>query len=202
MYCAQFAPVGLPIGQLLLSVIEMRPVDVTAGVAAVACVFCSGMVNCRVTPEDTLMLCRAARLTSTVAPAVAVFAVTKPCKIAGPVAPASATSGITFKFVPFGTFTTAVALYGKFAAPSATTTMSNVPVGSGQKRKFPCGSAPVCIRIRSTPVLSGCSRATMTLPEIGFFVTESTTWPPIPEVLALTTPAVSVGFRRNVPFPS
>jgi len=49
------------------------------------------------------MLCEAARLTSAFAPAVALFTVTKPCKIAGPVAQVSATSGITSKFVPFGT---------------------------------------------------------------------------------------------------
>src|SRR6266851_2370766 len=137
VYCAQFAPVGLPVGQFLLSVMEIRSVEITAGVVVVACVSCSGIVNCRVTLADTLIVCRAARLTSAIAPAVAVFAVTKPCKIAGPAAPVSATSGMAFRFVPFGTFTTAVALYGRFAVPSATTTMSNVPVGSGQKRKFP-----------------------------------------------------------------
>src|SRR5260370_656888 len=185
VYCAQFAPVGLPIGQFLLSVMEIRPVDVTAEVIAVACVFWSGMVNCRVTLEDTLMVCRAARVTSAVAPAVAVLAVTKPCKIAGPAAPVSATSGMMFRFVPFGTFTTAVALYGRFAAPSATTTMSNVPVGSGQKRKFPFESAAACMTMRSMPMLSVRSSAPMTLPDIGFLVTGSTTSPPVPQLLRL-----------------
>jgi hypothetical protein len=145
VYCAQFAPVGLPIGQLALSVMEISPVDVTAGVAVVACVLCSGIVTCRVVLDETLMVSRAATVASAVAPAVAVFAVTKPCKIAGPEAPVSATRAIPFRFAPFGTFTTAVALYGKFAGPSATTTTSNVPIGSGQKRKFPCESAAACI---------------------------------------------------------
>jgi hypothetical protein len=74
------------------------------------CVFCSGMVNCRVALAETLMVCRAATVTSAVAPALAVLAVTKPCRIAGPVAQVSAISGMTFRFVPFGTFTIAVAL--------------------------------------------------------------------------------------------
>ena len=110
VYCAQFAPAGLPSGQLVLSVMEIKPVEVTAGVVAVAWVFCRGIVNCRVALEEMLTVCSAATVTSAVAPAVAVFAVTKPCKIAGPAAPVSATSGMVARFVPFGTFTTAVAL--------------------------------------------------------------------------------------------
>jgi len=110
VYWAQFAPAGLPTGQVVLSVMEIKPVDVTAGVVVVACVFCSGMVNCRVALAETLMVCRAPTVTSAVAPAVAVLAVTKPCRSAGPVAPVSAISGMTLKFVPFGTFTIAVAL--------------------------------------------------------------------------------------------
>src|SRR5260370_30466720 len=136
-YCSQFEPVGLPIGQFLLSVMEIRPVDVTAEVIAVACVFWSGMVNCRVTLEDTLMVCRAARVTSAVAPAVAVLAVTKPCKIAGPAAPVSATSGLMFRFIPFATFTTAVALYSSFPVPSTTTPPTRTPVVSTKNSKSP-----------------------------------------------------------------
>lgn len=39
VYCAQFAPMGLPIGQLLLSVMETKPVESTAGPIADALVF-------------------------------------------------------------------------------------------------------------------------------------------------------------------
>lgn len=78
MYWAQFAPVGLPIGQLLLAVMETKPVEFTAGPAADALVFWRGIFNCRVTLPESEMLWSAARLTSTVAPPVAVFAVRKP----------------------------------------------------------------------------------------------------------------------------
>ncbi len=95
-----------------------------------------------------------------------------------------------------------VALYGKLFGPTATATMSNVPVGSGQKRKLPFASAVVSIMMRSTPGLSGCSIATSTLPVIGVLVTASITWPLTPELFALTCPAVSAGFKRKVPLPS
>ena len=91
---------------------EIGLVEGTAGPVAVAAMDSSGIVNWRVTgvPEPNEMDCSAAKLTSTVAPAEAVLAVTKPCSIAGEVAPVSATRGMALRLVPFGTFTTAVAL--------------------------------------------------------------------------------------------
>ena len=63
---------------LLLAVMETKPVEFTAGPAADALVFWRGIFNCRVTLPESEMLWSAARLTSTVAPPVAVFAVRKP----------------------------------------------------------------------------------------------------------------------------
>src|SRR6267142_876746 len=56
VYFAQFAPVGLPVWQFVLSEMEINPVDGTAGVSAVAGAFCSGMFSCRVPPPDKVML--------------------------------------------------------------------------------------------------------------------------------------------------
>jgi len=65
---AQFAPMGLPIGHLLLSVMETKPVESTAGPIADALVFWRGTFNCRVRLPESEMLWSAARLTSTTAP--------------------------------------------------------------------------------------------------------------------------------------
>src|SRR6266852_711324 len=137
--------------------------------------------------------------TAALAPFVAV---TNPCKTPGAVAPVSAINGTVLRLVPLGTFSTTVALYGTLFEFTASITMSNVPVGNGQNRKFPFASAAVCITMRSMPMLSVCSMATSTFPAIGALVSESTACPPIPELFALTCPAVSVGFKRNIPFPS
>jgi len=91
---------------------EMSPVDAIAGVVWVAGMLSSGIVSWRFAgmPELKEMPWRAERLTSTEAPPEEVLAVTTPIRTAGEDAPASATSGIVFRFVPFGTFTTEVAL--------------------------------------------------------------------------------------------
>src|SRR6266404_9411208 len=108
----------------------------------------SGMVICRAAadpPGDTV--CNAASVTSAVAVPIPVVAVTNPCKTAGAVAPVSAISGIVLRLVPLGTFSTTVALYGTLLELTASITMSNVPVGNGQNRKFPFASAAVSITI-------------------------------------------------------
>src|SRR5215469_12042067 len=166
---------GLPGGQARFDETEITPVESTSALVDVAGIVSSGMFNCReVIIDPKLTDCNAARLTSTLAPPMLPLAVTNPCSTAGEGAPTSATSGIVFRFTPFGTFITAVALYGRLLGPTATATMSNVPAGKGQKRKFPLESVAVSITMRSIPVLSGCSMATSTVPAIGAFVTEST----------------------------
>src|SRR6516164_10062381 len=92
VYEPQLAPAGAPAGQLLFEEMEMRPVESTSGLVLVAGIVSSGMVSWRVAlvPEATVW--RAASVTSTDAPpSEEVFAVTTPCKIAGDVAPVSAT---------------------------------------------------------------------------------------------------------------
>src|SRR5713226_6836496 len=92
----------------------------------------SGIVICRdadVPPDETV--CNAASVTSAVAALVPFVAVTNPCKTPGAVAPVSAISGMVLRFVPLGTFSTTVALYGTLFEFTASITMSNVPVGSG-----------------------------------------------------------------------
>src|SRR6266404_9582556 len=99
---------------------------------------CRGMVIWRAAadpPGETV--CNAASVTSAVAALVPFVAVTNPCKTAGAVAPASAISGMVLRLVPLGTFSTTVALYGTLLEFTASITMSNVPVGNGQNRKFP-----------------------------------------------------------------
>src|SRR5258707_14846948 len=112
-------------------------------------------------------VCKAATLPSAVAALVPFVAVANPCKSGGAVAPVSAISGMVLRLVPLGTFSTTVALYGTLLEFTASITMSNVPVGSGQNRKFPFASAAICITMRSTPVLSVRSMATSTFPAIG-----------------------------------
>ena len=103
---------GLPAGQAVFVAVVTRPVEAIAGLVGVAGMLCSGIVSCRFTAIPGLkdMLCRAERLTSTEAPPEGVLVVTTPCRTAGEGAPTSATIGMAFKFVPFGTFTIDVAL--------------------------------------------------------------------------------------------
>src|SRR6266852_3571455 len=206
VYCLQFAFMGLPTGQLVLASTEINSVESTAAVAPTARMDSSGIVICRDAddpPGETV--CNAASVTSAVAALAPFVAVTNPCKTPGAVAPVSAINGTVLRLVPLGTFSTTVALYGTLFEFTASITMSNVPVGNGQNRKFPFASAAVCITMRSMPMLSVCSMATSTFPAIGALVSESTACPPIPELFALTCPAVSVGFKRYAtfaPFPS
>lgn len=176
VYCAQFEFAGAPVGQVVFDESEIKPVEEVADVVCVAAMDSSGIVICRMTagePNETC--CNADMLTSAEAAEVPVVAVTKPCNVAGAVAFTSGCNGMAPRFVPLGTFRTVVALYGRLLGPTATATMSNVPVGSGQNRKLPFESAVVSIMMRSTPVLSGCSMATRTLPLIGAFKTASMT---------------------------
>src|SRR5580693_6464226 len=74
-------------------------------------------------------------------------------------------------------------------------------MGKGQKLKCPPESVRASMKMRSVPDLSELSRATVA-PAMGCEVTLSTTWPEIPVVFVLTTPAVRVGLSRNLPLPS
>lgn len=60
VYCAQFAFAGLPAGQAVLDVTASGLVEACAGVVEVAGALSSGMLNCRVVPPGTEMVCSAA----------------------------------------------------------------------------------------------------------------------------------------------
>ena len=142
-----------------------------------------------------------------VAPVVPLIAVIVPWIVPGPVeAPAvagvSATRGTAPRFVPPGTFNTTVALYAVPEAVRASDTTSNTaPTASGQKLKCPARSVSSCITMRSVPDLSANCSVTIA-PAMGCDVTLSTICPLIPVMFVLTTPAVSVGFKRKSPLPS
>src|SRR5258708_39167152 len=93
----------------------------------------SGIVICRdadVPPGETV--CNAASVTSAVAALAPFVAVTNPCKTAGAVAPVSAISGMVLRYVPLGTFSTTVALYGTLLEFTASISQSKVIVDSEQ----------------------------------------------------------------------
>ena len=101
----------MPVGQVVLAVIETKPVEETAEVVCVALIASSGMVIWRIAagePKETC--CNAETLTSADAAAEPVVAVTNPCNVAGAVAPVSGCRGTAPRFVPFGIFNAVVAL--------------------------------------------------------------------------------------------
>src|SRR5258708_40331953 len=156
VYSAQLEFEGAPEGHATLDETERLALEVPS----------AGMVTSRVKLLPMEMVCRAETEASMVAAADPDFAVTNPWNIVGPVlVPASGANGNFPRFVPPDTPTATVALKATPAPLIAAATTSNVaPDGSGQKLKLPLGSATVCSKMTSVPVLSCCSSATRTAP--------------------------------------